>query len=47
MLPGKVNLDKPEDAISVTDVVTRVRLINRAFGKEMKGGKDDGPSQKQ
>lgn len=41
MLPGKINLDKSEDAVAVTDVVTRVRLIHRAFGKIDKGGKDD------
>lgn len=41
VLPGKVQTDKPEDSVCVSDVVTRVRLIHRAFGKIDKGGKDD------
>ena len=41
VLPGKINIDRVEDSISVSDVVTRVRLIHRAFGKIDKSGKDE------
>jgi hypothetical protein len=36
VIPQKVLLDKVEDCIQITDVISRVRLIHRAFEKVSK-----------